>query len=42
MFISETTESYDVLDASKSILNISIKPNNDDMFVVSSCPMTST
>ena len=40
MFISETTESYDYLDAAKT-LNLHSTPNNDDMFVVSSSPMTS-
>jgi len=41
MFISETTESYDYLDAAKTFLNLHSTPNNDDMFVVSSSPMTS-
>ena len=40
MFISEATESYDYLDAAKT-LNLPSTPNNDDMFVVSSSPMTS-
>jgi hypothetical protein len=37
MFISEATESYDTLDSAK----FSSKLNNDDMFVVSTSPMTS-
>ena len=40
MFISEATESYDTPDATKSILNKSSITNNDDMFVVSTSPMT--
>ena len=36
MFISEATESYDTLDSAK----FSSKLNNDDMFVVSTSPMT--
>lgn len=38
--ITEVTAPYDTLDAAKAALNISSTPNNDDMFVVSSSPMT--